>query len=166
MIRLLRARKACHVPASYFSGFAMLQLRPFSVCLVLLMVSGAGFALAQPAARTAQDGVFTSAQADRGNTLFQDNCATCHGGSLQGEDENPPLSGKHFASRWGGLPVSAIYGFINTQMPLGQPGAMGAQGNADIVAYILSVNKFPAGQTELPADNNALKAITINKLQQ
>ena len=125
----------------------------------------AGAALAQPAAHTAQDGVFTDAQANRGNALYQDNCASCHGGSLQGEEENPALSGKHFSSRWGGLPVSAIYGFINTQMPLGQPGALGVQADADIVAYILSVNKFPAGQTELPADNNVLKTITINKPQ-
>ena len=125
-----------------------------------------GTSLAQPAAHTAQDGVFTDAQANRGNALYQDNCASCHGGSLQGEEENPPLSGKHFSSRWGGLPVSAIYGFINTQMPLGQPGSLGVQADADIVAYILSVNKFPAGQAELPADNNALNAVTINKPQQ
>jgi cytochrome c len=129
------------------------------------MASGAGFALAQTG-KTAADGVYTDAQANRGNALYQDNCAACHGGSLQGEDENPPLSAKHFSSRWGGLPVSAIYGFINTQMPLGQPGSLGVQADADVVAYILSVNKFPAGHTELPADNNALKAITINKPQQ
>jgi S-disulfanyl-L-cysteine oxidoreductase SoxD len=136
--------------------------------LTALVFLGAstGAALAQPAARAAQDGVFTSAQADRGDALYQNNCAACHGGSLQGEDENPPLSGKHFSGRWGGLPVSAIYGFINTQMPLGQPGALGVQADADIVAYILSVNKFPAGQAELPADNNVLKTITINKPQQ
>ena len=133
---------------------------------LVFLGASAGAALAQPATHTAQDGVFTSAQADRGDALYQNNCAACHGGSLQGEEENPSLSGKHFFTRWGGLPVSAIYGFINTQMPLGQPGALGVQADADIVAYILSVNKFPAGQTELPADNNALKAITINKPQQ
>ena len=133
---------------------------------LVFLGASAGASLAQPAARTAQDGVFTNAQANRGNALYQDNCASCHGGSLQGEEENPPLSGKHFSSRWGGLPVSAIYGFINTQMPLGQPGSLGVQADADIVAYILSVNKFPAGLAELPTDNNALKAITINKPQQ
>lgn len=132
---------------------------------LVFLGASAGAVLAQPAARTAQDGVFTEAQANRGNALYQDNCAACHGGSLQGEEENPPLSGKHFSSHWGGLPVSALYNFINTQMPLGQPGSLGAQGDADVVAYILSVNKFPAGQTELAADNNALKAITINKPQ-
>jgi cytochrome c len=133
---------------------------------LVFLGASAGAALAQPAAHTAQDGVFTSAQADRGDALYQNNCAACHGGSLQGEEENPSLSGKHFASRWGGLPVSAIYGFINTQMPLGQPGALGVQSDVDIIAYILSVNKFPAGQAELPADNTVLKTITINKPQQ
>ncbi len=133
--------------------------------LLTLVFLGAstGAVLAQSAARTAQDGVFTDAQADRGNALYQDNCASCHGGSLQGEEENPPLSGKHFSSRWGGLPVSALYGFINTQMPLGQAGALGAQGNADVTAYILSANKFPAGQSEMPADLPSLQTITINK---
>jgi cytochrome c len=126
------------------------------------LLLGCGLAQAQ-AAKTAADGVYTAAQAARGNTLYQTNCAVCHGGSLQGEDENPSLSGKHFSTRWGGQPVSALFGFINTQMPLGQPGALGAQGNIDIVAYILSVNKFAAGQTELPADPKVLRTITINK---
>jgi S-disulfanyl-L-cysteine oxidoreductase SoxD len=134
-----------------------------SAYLILLFTgASAGIASAQ-ASKTAADGIYTTAQAGRGNSLYQDNCSSCHGGSLQGEEENPPLSGKHFSSYWGGLPVSALYGFINTQMPLGQPGSLGVQGDADIIAYILSVNKFPAGQSELPADNNALKAITINK---
>ena len=68
------------------------------------------------------------------------------------------LSGNHFFARFGGMPVSGLYGFINTQMPLGQAGALGAQGNADVTAYILQTNKFPAGQTELPADMAALRA--------
>jgi cytochrome c len=139
-----------------------MKLNAILTALAFLGAS-AGAALAQPAAHTAQDGVFTDAQASRGNALYQDNCSACHGGSLQGEEENPPLSGKHFSSRWGGLPLSALYGFINTQMPLGQAGALGAQGNADVTAYILSVNKFPAGQSELPADLPTLRTITINK---
>jgi cytochrome c len=150
--------------STYPISFLRLAALPAGVFL-FLMVSSDEMAIAQGAI-TAANGVYTAAQADRGNALFQDNCAACHGGSLQGEEENPPLSGKHFASRWGGLPISAIYGFINTQMPLGQPGALGVQADADIVAYILSVNKFPAGQTELPADNNILKTVTINKPQQ
>jgi S-disulfanyl-L-cysteine oxidoreductase SoxD len=136
---------------------------------LLLSLAAGGIAMAQtapsaaPAAKTAADGIYTDAQASRGNDLYQNNCASCHGGSLQGEEENPPLSGNHFFTRFGGMPVSALFGFINTQMPLGQPGALGAQGNADVTAYILQTNKFPAGQSELPADMPSLRTMTINK---
>jgi S-disulfanyl-L-cysteine oxidoreductase SoxD len=138
-----------------------MSMRPTSASLILLAAT-ASAAIAQET-KTATDGVYTEAQANRGNDLYQNNCATCHGGALQGEEENPPLSGNHFFSRFGGLPVSALYSFINTQMPLGQAGALGAQGNADVTAYILQINKFPAGQNELPTDLSTLKTITINK---
>ena len=121
-------------------------------CLTLFFAAGlAGLAVAQgpqtaSSQKTVADGVYTDAQAARGNDLYQNSCASCHGGALQGEEENPALSGKHFFNRFGGIPVSALYGFINTQMPLGQAGALGAQGNADVTAYILQANKFPAGQ--------------------
>lgn len=140
--------------------------------VALLLIAGTGIAIAQTAApatsaaptmKTAADGIYTDAQAARGNDLYQNNCASCHGGSLQGEEENPALSGNHFFARFGGMPVSALYGFINTQMPLGQAGALGAQGNADVTAYILQANKFPAGQGELPADLPSLRTMTINK---
>ncbi len=140
-----------------------------TACLAFLFAVGfAGPAVAQapqapPALKTAADGVYTEVQAQRGNDLYQNSCASCHGGALQGEEENPPLSGKHFFSRFGGMPVSALYGFINTQMPLGQAGALGAQGNADVTAYILQVNKFLAGQAELPANLSTLRTIIVNK---
>jgi S-disulfanyl-L-cysteine oxidoreductase SoxD len=128
-----------------------------------LLAATVAVAQTPPTTKIAADGVYTDAQAQRGNDLYQNNCASCHGGGLQGEEENPPLSGKHFFTRFGGMPVSALYGFINTQMPLGQAGALGAQGNADVTAYILSVNRFPAGQAELPADLPTLRTITVNK---
>jgi S-disulfanyl-L-cysteine oxidoreductase SoxD len=134
----------------------------FTALLSVCAIAFAGIATAQ-ATKTAADGIYTDAQAQRGNDLYQNNCASCHGGALQGEEENPPLSGKHFFTRFGGMPVSALYGFINTQMPLGQAGALGVQGNADVTAYILQVNKFPAGQAELPADLPTLRTITVNK---
>ncbi len=135
----------------------------FAACIILLLTVGITAVTCAQTAKTAMDGIYTGAQAARGGALYQDNCSACHGGSLQGEEENPALSGRRFATHWGGLPMSALYGFINTQMPLGQPGSLGAQANIDIVAYILSVNKFPAGQTELPADAEILSAIIVNK---
>lgn len=115
--------------------------------------------------RKASSGVFTEAQAARGRALYFDSCSTCHGGALQGEEDSPALAGKHFASRWGGRSLSGLYGFINTQMPLGQPGSLGAAGAADVVAYILFVNKYPAGSDELSADVKSLRSITVDGAQ-
>ena len=137
-------------------------MRALPVACLVLLTAAAGIAVAQAPTTTA-NGVYTAAQAERGNAAYQQSCAVCHGGVLQGEEENPPLSGRHFNTSWGGKPVSALYGFINSQMPLGQPGSVGTAAEADIVAYILQVNKFPAGQAELPPDSNVMGTITINK---
>lgn len=112
-------------------------------------------------APAANEGIFTEAQAARGKSLYFDSCAVCHGGALQGEEDSPPLSGKHFFARWGAGPVSLLYGYINTQMPLGQPGSLGAGGAADVVAYILAVNKLPSGKRELPSDIRLLRDTKI-----
>jgi len=111
----------------------------------------------------AADGIYTEAQAARGKALYLGNCTACHGGSLEGGEDSPPLSGPAFLDKWGKLPLGILFGFVNTKMPLGQPGSLGAQANADIVAYILSYNHLPAGQGELPPDAEVLGGITIAK---
>jgi hypothetical protein len=50
-------------------------------------------------------------------------------------------------------------------MPQDKPGTLGRQQTADVVAYILSVNRAPAGKTELPGEAEVLKAITIAAAQ-
>jgi hypothetical protein len=44
-------------------------------------------------------------------------------------------------------------------MPEGRPGTLSRQQNADILAYMLSVNQFPAGKTELQKDTDRLRQI-------
>jgi hypothetical protein len=44
-------------------------------------------------------------------------------------------------------------------MPQNAPGSLSGQQNADILAFILSANKFPAGQSELSNLGMALKDI-------
>jgi len=141
-------------------GARMVVLTAIGSVLLLAVQTAAA---QPPAAAPASGGVYTTAQAERGNALYQANCAVCHGGALQGEEENPPLSGKHFNTSWGGKPVADLYNFISSQMPLGQPGALGSQGNADVIAYILAVNRFPAGAKELPPDTNVLGTIAVDK---
>ena len=117
-------------------------------------------ALVAPAFAQA-DGPYTDAQAARGKTAALESCTSCHGGGLTGGEDAPPLTGSAFLGKWGKLPVSALFDFINTQMPLGAPGSLGAQTNADITAYILSLSQVPAGQKELPPDAAALGNVII-----
>jgi mono/diheme cytochrome c family protein len=131
------------------------------ICGALSMLGLGWGALGQTVAHSAQDGIYTQAQAARGKALYLDNCAACHGVQLLGGEDSPPLAGAPFISKWGKLPLSALYGLTNTTMPLGAAGSLGAAGNADIVAYILAYNGFPAGQNELPPDAKVLADITI-----
>ena len=105
------------------------------------------------------DGVYTEDQAGRGKPLYAKECAACHGTSLSGGEEAPPLTGSAFMANWSGLTVGDLYERIRLSMPEGRPGTLSRQQNADILAYMLSVNQFPAGKTELQSDTDRLKQI-------
>jgi mono/diheme cytochrome c family protein len=110
-------------------------------------------------ARTVWDGVFTEAQATRGAAVYKATCARCHGDALAGKDDAAPLSGKEFMASYNGSPLSGMFTKIRTSMPDDEPGTLKPEETADVVAYILQFNKFPAGTDELPADTTRLKTI-------
>jgi hypothetical protein len=62
-------------------------------------------------------------------------------------------------NNWNGLTVGELYERIRVSMPPSNPNAIGAKEKADIVAYILKEDGFPAGEKELPATVDAMKAI-------
>jgi S-disulfanyl-L-cysteine oxidoreductase SoxD len=105
------------------------------------------------------DGVYTEAQAKRGQTLYANECASCHGTELSGGEEAPPLAGGAFMSNWSGLSVGELFERVRVSMPQGRPGSLTRQQNADILAYMLAFNQFPAGKSELQKDTELLKQI-------
>jgi cytochrome c len=105
------------------------------------------------------DGVYTETQAERGHTLYNQNCGRCHGADLSGTYETPPLVGR-FMPYWSGSTLEALFDYISTAMPLDHPGALKADANADIVAFILKSNDMPSGAKELKA--GSLKAINFD----
>jgi mono/diheme cytochrome c family protein len=111
-------------------------------------------------ARTANDGVYTDAQATRGRALYQERCALCHGDTLGG-GIGPPLSGNVFIAAWGGQPLWELASKIRNTMPANDPGKLTPSQSADLVAHLLQAGKFPSGRTELGADEAALKAIML-----
>jgi mono/diheme cytochrome c family protein len=111
------------------------------------------------APRSVWDGVYTEEQAKRGAALYARECAGCHGVSLTGGEEAPPLSGTTFVSNWNGLTLGDLFERTRTTMPQNDPSKVSRAQHADILAYILSVNRFPAGKAELDKQTEVLKEI-------
>ncbi len=119
---------------------------------------------AQPPAQTTRsvwDGIYTDAQARRGQPLYGEQCGSCHGATLEGGESAPALAGGEFLSNWNGLTVGDLFERMRTSMPLNKPGRLSREVNADILAFMLSANQFPAGKTELPHATEVLKEIRI-----
>jgi mono/diheme cytochrome c family protein len=118
----------------------------------------AAIACAQPSG-SVWDGVFTQEQASRGKTLYSKECASCHGQALDGSGQAPPLSGADFKGNWNGQTVDDLFEKVQTSMPGDQPGKLSRAQNADILAFVLGNNGFPAGSKELSSDAAVLQKI-------
>ena len=105
------------------------------------------------------DGIYTEEQAKRGSPLYSENCASCHGPELMGGEMAPPLASGDFLSGWDGLTVGDLFERIRISMPQNAPGSLSGQQNADILAFVLSANKFPAGAAEMGTQAMLLKTI-------
>ena len=116
---------------------------------------------AQAPARTVWSGVFTADQATQGKALFETKCAICHGAELNGGEMAPPLAGAGFVANWQGTSVGDLFTRIHTTMPANDPGSMNNAETAQVLAYILSFNQFPAGSAALPSDDASLGQIGI-----
>ena len=68
----------------------------------------------------------------------------------------PPLSGDVFKGNWNGRPLSDLFDKVTKTMPRDDPGKISRTDSADIIAYMLKFNGFPAGKAELPADPSLL----------
>jgi S-disulfanyl-L-cysteine oxidoreductase SoxD len=130
------------------------------IALVAALAASTRVALLAQAADSVWDGVYTEEQAGRGETLYHQDCASCHGDHLQGKrPQTPALTGDSFKGNWNGQKVDDLFEKIQTTMPADKPGKLARQQNADILAFILKANEFPPGQTELPTDAEKLKQI-------
>ena len=116
---------------------------------------------ASAAERTVWDGVFTAAQAERGQQVYDQACASCHQKDLLGERDAPALVGESFSGRWNGTTTDDMLQTIRRTMPQEAPDSLGTQGYVDIISYLLKVSGSPAGTTELPTDSQALQQIRV-----
>ena len=119
----------------------------------MIAASAGAAAAGQPSAGSVLDGVFTAAQASRGERTFRDVCAACH--------DTGEFSGGRFRISWVGRPVGELFETISTLMPEADPGSLSRGQYAAIVAYLLQLNDYPAGDAELPTNGRALGQLEI-----
>jgi hypothetical protein len=132
------------------------MLRKLAVCCFTFMVLSIPAVQAQSQApgKSVLDGVFSDAQARRGQAAYTAHCSTCHGDALEGVSA-PELTGKHFLERWREDTLDTVYNFIRENMPFGRaPDAKRIPDNdyLDILTHILNVNGYRSGATDLRPD--------------
>jgi S-disulfanyl-L-cysteine oxidoreductase SoxD len=111
------------------------------------------------------DGVYTDAQATRGERTYGRSCEACHGPDLAGDavNEIPALSLDSFMTSWSGKNVKDLFDTVQRSMPKDKPGTLGTGAYIDVVSYLLQANRFPSGSKELPRTPGQLEGIVIER---
>jgi len=128
----------------------MMKKRISSLITVMLLCLTA-WAIASADPRTVNEGVYTKDQAKVGEALYKEHCLLCH-------------DKKYFRpilKRWEGQPINVLYSVMSTSMPESNPGFLTEKEYVDILAYILSLSRYAAGDTELDYKDGALDDLTV-----
>lgn len=121
----------------------------------------AGAAVAQDSGKSVWQGIFTAEQADRGAGVYAQRCGACHGAALNGTGEAPALIGGEFVSHWDTMTVGDLYDRVRTTMPQNDPQSLTREEYADVLAFLLKNNGFPAGEKPLDRRSEVLATIGI-----
>ena len=125
-------------------------MKNVSFAVALWIAAVAMVALPAQSAKSVNEGVYTAAQADRGAAVFKTSCTACH--------DTGRFTGDDFLAGWTGKSLHALFDHVSTTMPEDNPGSLKPQQYADVIAYLLKLNEYPTGNTELSgADAKAIK---------
>ena len=117
------------------------------------------------------DGVFSEAQAMRGRGVYNGACGLCHGRRLNGAPDDPdmrstpPLARARFLREWEGRSLATLFEYTRLTMPEDNPTSLADAEYVDVIAYLLSVSRMPAGDDELSPDSRSLAQIVIRQRQ-
>lgn len=95
--------------------------------------------------------IYTTAQAKQGEAIYTQSCASCHGTNLQGVAA-PAIAGKDFlgTAQKNGWTIGILRTIVTENMPFNNPGSLTAGQYAEVLAYLLAANCYPAGTTPFP----------------
>ena len=123
-----------------------------------LVLSTTVMAAYQAKPKTVWDGVYSDEQVKRGEPLYAEKCANCHGDTLTGNDA-PALVGAEFSSNWNGLDLNDLSERIRLTMPADSAGSLSRAQVGDLIAVMFKRAEIPSGKAELPTEAGALKEI-------
>jgi hypothetical protein len=160
---------------------------------IALALAGAAMPLALNATftqaqspRSNWSGIFTAAQAARGEELYRRSCSLCHGTDLMGmqwlpvpyrqpnpadffgldpsaawPNRVPELAGSVFFGNWNGLTVADLVERTRISMPMNRPGSLVRRDVVYVIAYVLLQGGFPPGPTDLTDRLDDLREIRL-----
>ena len=102
---------------------------------------------------TTESGVYTAAQASKGEQVYMTFCVSCHPVGT--------YSAQAFKDKWNGAPLVKLFDFVTDSMPKNEPGSLETSDYVQAISYILKINGAPPGKTPLPADRAALAKIRL-----
>jgi mono/diheme cytochrome c family protein len=152
---------------------AIAPLTAFGVVIVVaLLATTRPSAQAQSQARSIWDGVYSTAQAARGERAYRSACGYCHKDDLSGgfmDDgvgkatalAGPQAFGSSLVERWKDQSMGDLVYAIASTMPKDSPTSLTLDTYIDIATYLLQKNGMPAGSADLPADVPMLRAIAV-----
>ncbi len=115
-----------------------------------------------PLGQNVWSGVYTAAQAARGQVVYAASCQMCHGETLHGGPGVPGIAGPEFKFKWEGKPAAELFEYVRTTMPPNEVGILNQQQYIDVIAEIFRNNDFPAAEgAELPPDPAKLAGVLI-----
>ena len=136
----------------------MMDVKKILVAAAALPVLAVALSATQP--KSVWTGVYTEAQAKRGEELYLERCVRCHGSTyMGGTDGAQPLIGNTFNGNWDGVTLDLMLDRVRMTMPMDKPATLSRQQAADALAFLFSINKIPAGKTELPRQAEMLSLI-------
>ena len=134
------------VRALFFAFIAM-------AAVVFVHADQSGTPVAAQDMQSTMSGVYTAPQAARGEETYMGVCVACHPAGT--------YKAAGFRGNWKGRSLSDLFDQVREKMPKNDPASLSQQEYIQVVAYLLKINGVPAGDTDLPADSEALRKIRI-----
>ncbi len=101
---------------------------------------------------------YTEEQAETGAEDYSASCASCHGEDGSGGSD-PPLADGALEGSFG--TVWELFDYTSTEMPDDDPGSLDEETYVNIVAHLLALNDYPAGEEELEADEEQMSDMSL-----